>query len=102
MLSGATPSAAAMAGTAVFRMVVSSDSMKNATATSHGRSRLGEEGRTASRPPGRGGPPSSVLGGHAGGDRRRPTSALAVCQRTALLVEPTPCLEQRLQTAQHP
>ena len=29
-----------MAGTAVFRMVVSSDSMKNATATSHGSSRL--------------------------------------------------------------
>ena len=29
-----------MAGTAVFRIVVSSDSMKNATATSHGRSRL--------------------------------------------------------------
>jgi len=29
-----------MAGTAVFRIVVSSDSIKNATATSHGRSRL--------------------------------------------------------------
>jgi hypothetical protein len=29
-----------MAGTAVFRMVVSSDSIKNATATSHGRRRL--------------------------------------------------------------
>jgi hypothetical protein len=29
-----------MAGTAVFRIVVSSDSMKNATATSHGKSRL--------------------------------------------------------------
>jgi hypothetical protein len=29
-----------MAGTAVFRMVVSSDSMKNANATSHGSSRL--------------------------------------------------------------
>lgn len=29
-----------MAGTAVLRMVVSSDSMKKATATSHGRSRL--------------------------------------------------------------
>ena len=40
MLSGATLSASAMAGTAVFRMVVSSDSMKNATATSHGNSRL--------------------------------------------------------------
>ena len=36
MLSGAMRSAAAMVGTAVFRMVVSSDSMKNATATSHG------------------------------------------------------------------
>ena len=40
MLSGATLSAAAMVGTAVFRIVVSSDSMKNATATSHGNSRL--------------------------------------------------------------
>src|ERR1017187_8877774 len=40
MLSGATFSAAAMAGAAVFRIVVSSDSMKNATATSHGRRRL--------------------------------------------------------------
>jgi hypothetical protein len=29
-----------MAGTAVFRIVVSSDSMKNATATSHGSNRL--------------------------------------------------------------
>lgn len=29
-----------MAGTAVFRIVVSSDSIKNATATSQGRSRL--------------------------------------------------------------
>jgi hypothetical protein len=28
-----------MVGTAVFRIVVSSDSMKNATATSHGTSR---------------------------------------------------------------
>ena len=37
MLSGATPSALAMAGTAVFRMVVSRDSMKKATATSHGK-----------------------------------------------------------------
>ena len=40
MLRGATLSAAAMVGTAVFRIVVSSDSMKNATATSHGNSRL--------------------------------------------------------------
>src|SRR6185312_10738300 len=37
MLSGTTPSAWAMAGAAVLRMVVSSDSMKNATATSQGR-----------------------------------------------------------------
>jgi hypothetical protein len=35
-----TPSACDMTGTAVFRIVVSSDSMKNATATSHGKSRL--------------------------------------------------------------
>jgi hypothetical protein len=34
-----------MAGTAVFRIVVSSDSIKNATATSHGRSRLLETDR---------------------------------------------------------
>ena len=39
MLSGATCSAAAMAGTAVFITVVSSDSMKKVTATSHGSSR---------------------------------------------------------------
>src|SRR6185503_2329515 len=42
MLSGATWSAAAIAGTAVFRMVVSSDSIKTAMATNHGRSRLTE------------------------------------------------------------
>jgi hypothetical protein len=40
MLSGATPRAEEMAGTAVLRIVVSSDSMKNATATSHGKIRL--------------------------------------------------------------
>jgi hypothetical protein len=38
MLSGAMCRAAAIVGTAVFRMVVSSDSMKNATATSQGSS----------------------------------------------------------------
>ncbi len=40
MLSGATWSAAAIVGTAVLRIVVSSDSMKNATAISQGTSRL--------------------------------------------------------------
>src|SRR5881628_2380491 len=40
MLSGATASAFAMAGTAVFRIVVSSDSMKKATATSHDNNRF--------------------------------------------------------------
>jgi hypothetical protein len=40
MLSGATFNASEMAGTAVLRIVVSRDSMKNATATSHGKSRL--------------------------------------------------------------
>src|SRR5580704_16914697 len=40
MLSGVTFSACEIAGTAVFRIVVSSDSMKNATATSHGKSFL--------------------------------------------------------------
>jgi hypothetical protein len=40
MLNGATLRASEMAGTAVFRIVVSSDSIKNATATNHGKSRL--------------------------------------------------------------
>src|SRR5664280_2575527 len=40
MLSGGTLRASEMAGTAVFRIVVSSDSIKNATATSHGTRRL--------------------------------------------------------------
>lgn len=40
MLSGAMWSAAAMVGTPVFRIVVSNDSMKNATAISHGRTLL--------------------------------------------------------------
>jgi hypothetical protein len=40
MLSGATLSAVAIVGTAVLRMVVSSDSIKNATAISHGTKRL--------------------------------------------------------------
>src|ERR1700681_4754635 len=44
MLSGATLSASEMTGTAVFRIVVSSDSIKNATATSQGNSRLLESG----------------------------------------------------------
>ena len=40
MLSGVTSIACAIVGTAVLRMVVSSDCMKKATATSHGSSRL--------------------------------------------------------------
>src|SRR5580704_7758369 len=40
MLSGATCSAVAIVGTAVFKIVVSSDSIKNATAISHGTNRL--------------------------------------------------------------
>jgi hypothetical protein len=40
MLRGATPRAPEMVGTAVLRIVVSSDSMKKATATSHGKSPL--------------------------------------------------------------
>src|ERR1700723_874389 len=40
MLNGATWSASDTVGTAVLRIVVSRDSMKNATATSHGSSRL--------------------------------------------------------------
>src|ERR1700677_1565855 len=47
MLNAVTPSALEMTGTAVFRIVVSSDSMKNATATSHGRTRLIEIGGDA-------------------------------------------------------
>ena len=40
MLNGATLSAWAIAGTAVLRIVVSSDSMKKPTATNQGSSRL--------------------------------------------------------------
>ena len=40
MLKGAMPSALAIAGTAVLRIVVSSACMKNATATSHGKKRF--------------------------------------------------------------
>jgi hypothetical protein len=40
MLSGVTASALAITGMAVLRIVVSSDSIKNATATSHGNMRL--------------------------------------------------------------
>jgi hypothetical protein len=40
MLRGLMPRAAEMAGTAVLRIVVSSDSIKNATATNHGKRRL--------------------------------------------------------------
>src|SRR5579862_5446357 len=42
MLSGKTLRADAITGTAVLRMVVSSDSMKNATATSRGNSFLAD------------------------------------------------------------
>src|SRR5580704_1358785 len=45
MLSGTTCSAVAMLGSAVLRMVVSSDSMKNATATSHGKMRFADSVR---------------------------------------------------------
>src|SRR5580658_1797719 len=45
MLSGTTCKAVAIAGNAVLRMVVSSDSMKNATATSHGSMRLADSVR---------------------------------------------------------
>src|SRR5437870_4318585 len=65
MLSGATLSAAATVGTAVFRMVVSSASMKKATATSHGSSRL-----TDSSGEGRGGIGGSIV-------RRRDTPGSA-------------------------
>jgi hypothetical protein len=44
MLRGVTASACDIAGTAVFKIVVSSDSMKNATATSHGSTRFMERG----------------------------------------------------------
>jgi hypothetical protein len=47
MLRGVTLSASEIAGTAVFRIVVSSDSIKKATATNHGRSRLLEADGTA-------------------------------------------------------
>jgi hypothetical protein len=49
MLSGVMLRASEMAGTAVLRMVVSSDSMKKATATSHGSKRkAASEGTGAS------------------------------------------------------
>ncbi len=44
MLSGETSSAREIDGTAVLRMVVSSDSMKKATATSHGNNALAASG----------------------------------------------------------
>src|SRR2546425_13292675 len=74
MLSGATPSAAATVGTAVVRMLVSSASMKKATATSHGSSRL-----TDSSGEGRGGIGGSIVRwrdtpGSAGSDGSRPRS----------------------------
>jgi hypothetical protein len=48
MLSGATFRACETAGTAVFRIVVSVDSMKKATATSQGNSlRLDSDGTAA-------------------------------------------------------
>lgn len=40
MASGITPSGSEMVSTAVFRIVVSSDSLKKATVTSHGKKRL--------------------------------------------------------------
>ena len=42
MLSGATSRDSEITGTAVLRIVVSNDSMKNATATNHGKSCLRE------------------------------------------------------------
>src|SRR5277367_5305752 len=47
MLSGAILRAAATAGTAVLRIVVSNDSIKNATAISHGSNCLLEDGTDA-------------------------------------------------------
>jgi hypothetical protein len=47
MLSGATWSAAAIVGTPVFKIVVSRDSMKNATAINQGNSRLLESANDA-------------------------------------------------------
>src|SRR5438034_1528627 len=50
MLSGGTASALARVGTAVFRIVVSSDSMKKATATSHGSNRFTSVRRSCACP----------------------------------------------------
>src|SRR5690349_1777459 len=49
MLSGAMSSALAIVGTAVFKIVVSNDSMKKDTATSHGRTRVADSLGTATR-----------------------------------------------------
>src|ERR1700690_2920610 len=61
MLKGATLSAWAMAGTAVLRIVVSSDSMKKPTATNQGSSRLAVADGAA--PPGGASPGGASLGG---------------------------------------
>src|ERR1700690_1576232 len=64
MLRGTTESASAIVGTAVFRMVVSIDSIRNATATSQGSRRLteGSGGGTEGLWPGSGACPD--LSGH--------------------------------------
>ena len=82
MLNGATPSALAIAGTAVFRIVVSSDCMKNATATSHGKNRFTAsieiaEGTAAT-------PASTAM-------LLQPTPILLPCAETNATAEPIQC-----------
>src|ERR1700677_2145770 len=67
MFRGATCKAAAIVGTAVFRIVVSSDSMKNATAMSHGRRRLLASARVGGEVEPATGPDEGRLGGIAFG-----------------------------------
>src|SRR5512143_778500 len=71
MLSGTTRIASAIVGTAVFRIVVSIDSIRNATATSQGSRRL-TEGSTGSGGGGTAGVcPPSVSRGRGGSEAGR-------------------------------
>src|SRR5512143_4207610 len=73
MLSGTTRIASAIVGTAVFRIVVSIDSIRNATATSQGSRRL-TEGSTGSGGGGTAGvcPPSALRGEGSEAGRAQP------------------------------
>src|SRR5580658_4604559 len=97
MLRGATFSASEMTGTAVFRIVVSSDSMKNATATNHGNSRLLEAAggvAGAAAPPERAG--FNRLCPKVRGCRAMPSNAIWALGHAHQVVGAQPFLERRL------